>query len=96
VGDITLDNNKLLFLSIPYDKGWHVKVDGKAANIEKVTIGFMGIFLNKGFNTVELQYTPPFLIAGMAVSLLSIIILAATIIISLKRSIKADGANVRI
>ncbi len=96
VGDITLDNNKLLFLSIPYDKGWHVKVDGKAANIEKVNIGFMGIFLNKGFHTVELQYTPPFLIAGMAVSLLSLIIFVATIIINLKRSIKADGANVRI
>ena len=95
-GDIMLDKNKLLFLSIPYDKGWHVKVDGKAANIEKVNIGFMGIFLNKGFHTVELQYTPPFLIAGMAVSLLSLIIFVATIIISLKRSIKADGVNVRI
>ena len=56
----------------------------------------MGIFLNKGFHTVELKYIPPFLIAGMVVSLLSLIIFAATIIISLKRSIKADGVNVRI
>ena len=66
VGDILLDKNKLLFLSIPYDKGWQIKVDGKEAKTEKINIGFIGVFLNKGFHTVELKYTPPFLIAGMA------------------------------
>jgi uncharacterized membrane protein YfhO len=86
VGDITLDKNKLLFLSIPYDKGWQIKVDGKKAKTEKINIGFIGVFLNKGFHTVELKYTPPFLIAGMVVSLLSLILFASIIIISLKAS----------
>ena len=79
LGDILLDKDKLLFLSIPYDKGWQIKVDGKQTTPEKVNIGFMGLFLNKGFHTVELKYTPPFLMAGMAVSFLSIIILVAVI-----------------
>jgi uncharacterized membrane protein YfhO len=86
IGDITLDKNKLLFLSIPYDKGWHVRVDGKAANIEKVNIGFMGLFLNKGFHTVELQYNPPFLMAGMAVTLLSLIILIVMVRVNLRKT----------
>ncbi|MCL2772623.1 MAG: YfhO family protein [Oscillospiraceae bacterium] len=28
-GDITANEDGLLFTSIPYDKGWHVKIDGK-------------------------------------------------------------------
>ena len=74
LGDIILDKNKFLFLSIPHDKGRHVKVDGKETNIEKINIGFVGVFMNKAFHTEELTYTPPFLMAGMAVSLLSLII----------------------
>jgi len=29
LGDIILDKNKFLFLSIPYDKGWQIKADEK-------------------------------------------------------------------
>jgi hypothetical protein len=73
-GDITLDKNKLLFLSIPYDDGWHAVVDGKNAPTEKVSLGFTGIFLDKGYHTVELKYIPPLLIPGIVISLLSIVI----------------------
>ena len=79
LGDILLDKDKLLFLSIPYDAGWRITVDGKQTTPEKVNIGFMGLFLNKGFHSVELKYTPPFLMAGLAVSFLSIVILIAVI-----------------
>jgi uncharacterized membrane protein YfhO len=86
-GDIVLDKNKLLFLSIPYDKGWQAKVDGKAADIEKINIGFMGLLLNRGFHSIELQYVPPFLITGVAVSLLSLIILIVVVALSLRKQL---------
>jgi uncharacterized membrane protein YfhO len=74
LGDILLDKSKLLFFSIPYDKGWHAVVDGNEVPIEKVNIGFMGIFLDKGYHKIELKYMPPLLIPGIVISLLSIII----------------------
>jgi uncharacterized membrane protein YfhO len=74
LGDISLDKSKLLFLSIPYDKGWHAIVDGNEMPTEKVNVGFTGIFLEKGYHKIELKYMPPLMIAGIVVSLLSIII----------------------
>jgi len=73
-GDISIDKSKLLFLSIPYDKGWHAIVDGNEVPTEKVSIGFTGIFLDGGYHRIELKYIPPLLIPGIVVSLLSIII----------------------
>ena len=35
----------LLFLSIPYDKGWKIKVNEKDQPLQKVNIGFIGVFI---------------------------------------------------
>lgn len=71
-GKVNLSGDKLLFFSIPFDKGWHAKVDGKEVKLEQVNIGFMGLLLIKGTHTIELEYEPPYLITGAIISLLSI------------------------
>lgn len=71
-GKINLSGDKLLFFSIPFDKGWHAKVDGKEVKLEQINIGFTGLLLTKGTHTVELEYEPPYLIAGAIISLISI------------------------
>jgi uncharacterized membrane protein YfhO len=73
-GFVTLDQKQLMFFSIPYDEGWLAKVDGKKQQPLLVDAGFFGLILEKGTHSVELEYKPPYLIAGSAVSLLSILV----------------------
>jgi uncharacterized membrane protein YfhO len=71
-GTIALKAKKLLFLSVPYDKGWVATVDGKLADIKLVDFGLMGIVLEAGEHTIELKFRPRFLVAGATVSLASL------------------------
>ncbi|CAH0997218.1 hypothetical protein EMA8858_03361 [Emticicia aquatica] len=73
-GEIQLKNSKILFLSIPYDKGWSASVDGKMANIEKVDAGLMGILLEKGNHKIELTFEPPYVKEGTYLSLFSVLL----------------------
>lgn len=74
-GTIKTSENKMLFLSIPYDSGWSAKVNGEIVNINKVNIGFIGIDLTEGFHVVELEYNPPLFRIGLYISLSTLIIL---------------------
>lgn len=68
-GRIVAQDDELLFLSIPYDRGWHARVDGKEVELERVNIGFTGLMLARGEHTVEMFFIPPFMRAGLLVSL---------------------------
>ena len=74
IGKINLKKNKLLFFSIPFDKGWRATVDGKLKTIQKIDFGFMGLPLEKGSHTIHLRYEPPFLISGAIFSGISFLI----------------------
>jgi len=68
-GTITLDTEKLLFFSIPYDPGWTARVDGQATPLKRVNVGFMGLALAPGEHRVELRFDPPYRSAGALLSL---------------------------
>ncbi|OPJ60331.1 YfhO family protein [Clostridium oryzae] len=68
-GNITIRQNKILYLSIPYSSGWKVKVDGKNALIYKANIMYMAVPLQKGNYNVELTYCTPGLKTGAAISI---------------------------
>jgi uncharacterized membrane protein YfhO len=73
-GDIHLEKKKLLFFSIPYDKGWIAIVDGQKVFPELVNVGFMGLMLEQGNHTIELKYTLPYFDDCLAISILSLLI----------------------
>jgi uncharacterized membrane protein YfhO len=83
-GKIALKQTKLLFLSIPYDVAWKVKVNGKEEKLHRVNIGFTGIVLPAGDHQIELYYVPRFSKETRAISVTTIILfwswLAFTII----------------
>lgn len=63
------DHTKLV-LSIPYDAGWSVMVDGKQASLEPVFDGGMSLLeLSAGEHTIEMTYRSPGVGAGIAISL---------------------------
>lgn len=69
VGDIAVDENKLLFLSIPFDRGWSAKVDGVETKLLKANYGYMALQLPKGEHQIELYYVIPGMRLGIALSI---------------------------
>lgn len=73
-GKIKLENRKMLFFTIPYDKAWKIKVNGQEEILSRVNIGFSGIVLPKGMHEIELYYVPEYSKITGSVSIISIII----------------------
>lgn len=81
---IDSNNEALAIYTIPYDKGFSAKINGKDAEIEKVDNGFMAIKINKGLNKIEFKYMTPGLIAGFIVSVVSLILYILYLIFNIK------------
>ena len=71
-GAISVDTDKLLFMSIPYDDGWKIHVDGKETQPMVANVGFMGIPLKKGEHVIELKFTPHLMSISVIVSIISV------------------------
>lgn len=63
-------NSNYLMLTIPYDKGWKVTVNGKKKTPKLLISTFMGVKVNKGVNKITLHYEVP----GIKISILLFIL----------------------
>ncbi len=70
-GNIEVTKDGYFVLSIPYDKAFGIKVDGKKQKIEKVNQTFIGFPMSKGTHEIEIIYEAPLKKAGLGISLLS-------------------------
>ena len=73
IGKITLEQDRMLFFTIPFDNGWKAKVDGMPAELLRVNIGFTGLMVAPGSHTIELTYQPTYWVAGWIVSTFSLL-----------------------
>ena len=80
--EIMLDKPQLVFFSVPYSEGWTAKVNGKPADVEKVSEGFMAVKADAGENTIVFSYETPGLKTGIIISITGALILAAYIALS--------------
>ena len=75
-GKISVDkNNSLLMLTVPYENGWHIYVDGKKVEYEEVYDTFIGIRLDSGEHEIEMKFYSPGIILGSVLSSIGIVIL---------------------
>ncbi len=74
-GTVTARYDGILLLSMPYDEGWTVKVDGE--KVEKLAIddALIGVELTAGEHNIDLTYMPTGFIYGLLISLGSAFIL---------------------
>ena len=86
-GSIITDTSCVLLFSIPFDKGWSAKVNGKESRIYKVNASFIGIPLSKGESYVELRYLPPYFRFGLILSVIALIIILRNWLIRKKKSL---------
>lgn len=63
-GTITLDESRLLCLSIPYSAGWTTYVDGQEVQPLRANTMYLALPLTAGTHTIELRYTTQGLRAG--------------------------------
>lgn len=73
-GNINITENSYFTISIPYDKGFIIKVDDKKINYEKVNIDLIGFKLDKGYHKIEITYEAPFFKLGKIISIICILI----------------------
>ena len=81
-GTITLKEQKLLFFSIPYDKGWNATVDGQKATTVLCNLGFTGIFLKEGEHKVQMDFELPHVGLSLGLSGAGILIFILLLLLS--------------
>ena len=73
-GTINIDKDQLIFTSIPYDKDWEVKVDGKKVKTIELLDSLLGIEVSPGKHDIELEYKSHYLIPAI-ISIITLILL---------------------
>ena len=74
------DQSRMVFFSVPYSSGWQAWVDDMPAEILKANLGFMALRVPEGERTIRLNYHTPGLSSGVALSALSLLVLAAWVL----------------
>ncbi len=91
-GNIDVSSDKVLCINLLHNDGWKAYVDDVETPIYKANGLFLGIKLKTGSHKIRLEYRTPWLNEGIAVSILSYIILITVIIIKKKKKRTAQNA----
>ncbi len=84
-GTIRTEQGGELILSIPYEPGWTVWVDGKETEAGLFDDTFISVFLEPGEHAVSMRYRPAGLSLGIGVSLLCLAVFAAILLLERRR-----------
>ncbi|MCH5298576.1 MAG: YfhO family protein [Ruminococcus sp.] len=94
-GNISLDEPKILCLSVPYSTGWTAYVDGEEATLYQANIKNMALALDKGEHTVKLEYHTPYLKLGAVLSVAGFVGFAALLLFGYLRKRKLSEGKRR-
>lgn len=89
-GEISLSEDKILYLSIPYSSGWTLYVDGTETELISGNIMGMAIPLSSGEHNIFLIYRTPGLKTGAMISIGTLIIL---IVVMISKFIRKRGTK---
>ena len=78
---LNLEDERLIFYSVPYDAGWSVTVNGQPAQIERASIGFMAVRVPAGESVVRFTYRTPGLRIGLWITGGSLVVLLVYLLI---------------
>lgn len=69
-GNINVKENGYFVLTIPYEeKGFTIYLDDKEVEYEKINDTFIGFKINEGYHEIKINYTAPYLLEGLIVSI---------------------------
>jgi len=82
-GSLETASDGLMVMSIPFDKGWHVKVDNQEVKTQAVDNSLLSFELLKGSHKIQLWFFPEKLFMCLMITLVSVLIL---ILLFIKKS----------
>ena len=89
-GKIYVNNNQIIFTSIPYDDDWDAFIDGNSVETIEVLDSLLAIPCDEGYHTIKLQYKRNNIIP-ITISIVSFISLIIIIIFFIVRRKKCKG-----
>lgn len=92
-GTINAQEDKTLFFSIPYDKGWKVKIDGKAVKTKTLGKAFLTVKVPEGKHEVTLTYVSPGFKEGAVLSIVGFVIFLLILYLFRKKKISNIEQN---
>ena len=82
-GSIDVKEKGYFMLTIPYDDGFKIKVDGKETEYEKVSGAFIGFPIDKGKHQIDISYIAPNFEIGKKLSIVGLILFSIIFIYDL-------------
>lgn len=79
-GTLSLTQNKILCLSIPYSTGWRAELDGQPQELMPTNTMFMGFAVPEGEHQIALYYETPGLRVGIVASVFGWLVFLGTVI----------------
>ena len=92
-GTIDVQEEKMLFFSIPYDKGWKVKIDGKAVKTKALGKAFLTVKVPEGKHKITLIYVSPGFKEGAILSIVGFVIFLLLLYLFRKKKISNIQQN---
>lgn len=83
-GDIDTEEESFVVLSLPYDNGWKIKVNGKQVEYYECNGGMIGFNVEEGTNSVEMYFTPKGFFVGVLLSSIGVVLFGTLLIIDKK------------
>ena len=74
-GNINVRKDGWFTLSLPYDKGYHITIDGNDTDYFQTNTAFIGFPIKAGEHDIDITFEAPFKKTGLKVSLASVIAL---------------------
>lgn len=84
-GHINAEKQGIMFMSIPYDRGWTIRVDDKKVEPLKIAGSFIGFHLSEGEHKIEMSYVSPGFKIGAIISSICLVIFMICMWVSLRK-----------
>ena len=89
-GEISMKEEGKVFLSVPYEKGWTVYVDGEETVTENYGDCFMMIPLQPGKHEIELQFEPVGKKEGIVISICGVLVFLLLLFMERKKEVVVE------
>ena len=76
-GTLTAEQDGVCYFSIPYESGWHAKVDGVKTEITPIAGEMVAVPVTAGTHTITLTYCPKGFVAGACCTAGAVLLLLA-------------------
>jgi uncharacterized membrane protein YfhO len=83
-GKIISQQPEIMYLSFPYDKGWHLILDGQKTELLNFNNGMTGIYLTQGNHQIELNYKLRYFYKGLWLMFSGVLLLIVLFIMDVK------------